>query len=184
MSQMAAQLAVRNARWRAGRVVAITIGRGNSRLGRDRAAGAIHRIPENHLDRADPCCSRAIHRAGLPYEREPIHSTHAERVALRVYDDIRRMEALVHESGLGWTIVRPSGLFDLPQTTNYVAGETDPIGAFTARIDLADHLVKLAQDGTARRKTVVVSTTEHAPTVWEMIRREACKSDAQLAPSV
>jgi nucleoside-diphosphate-sugar epimerase len=96
-----------------------------------------------------------------------------------VYDDIRRMEVLVRESGLDWTIVRPSGLFDLPQATNYVAGETDPVGAFTARIDLADYLVKLAEDGTARRRTVVVSTTEHTPTVWEMIRREAFKSDAR-----
>jgi nucleoside-diphosphate-sugar epimerase len=96
-----------------------------------------------------------------------------------VYDDIRRMEALVRESGLDWTIVRPSGLFDLPDVTNYVAGETDPVGAFTARIDLADYLVKLAQDKTPALKTVVVSTTEHTPTVWEMVRREAFKSDAQ-----
>jgi len=96
-----------------------------------------------------------------------------------VYDDIRRMEALVRDSGLDWTIVRPSGLFDLPEATDYVAGETDPVGAFTARIDLADYLVKLAHDGTTRRKTVVVSTTEHTPTMFEMIRREAFKSDTQ-----
>jgi nucleoside-diphosphate-sugar epimerase len=96
-----------------------------------------------------------------------------------VYDDIRRMEALVRGSGLDWTIVRPSGLFDLSGVTNYVAGETEPVGAFTARIDLADYLVKLAEDGPATRKTVVVSTTEHTPTVWEMIRREAFKSDAE-----
>lgn len=96
-----------------------------------------------------------------------------------VYDDIRRMEALVRDSALEWTIVRPSGLFDLPDVTNYVAGEADPIGAFTARVDLADYLVKLAQDGTVSQKTVVVSTTEHTPTLWETIRREAFKSDAQ-----
>jgi nucleoside-diphosphate-sugar epimerase len=96
-----------------------------------------------------------------------------------VYDDIRRMEVLVRDSDLDWTIVRPSGLFDLPEATNYVAGETDPIGAFTARVDLADYLVKLAQARTASRKTVVVSTTEHVPTLWETIRREAFKSDAQ-----
>ena len=101
-----------------------------------------------------------------------------------VYDDIRRMEAVVRDSGLDWTIVRPSGLFDLPELTNYVAGEIDPVGAFTARIDLADYLVKVAQDRTARSKTVVVSTTEHTPTVWEMVRREAFKNDAPLAPSV
>ena len=95
-----------------------------------------------------------------------------------VYDDIRRMETVVRDSGLEWTIVRPSGLFDLPRPTNYLAGEVAPVGAFTARIDLADYLTKLAQDRTARRKTVVVSTTEHTPTVWEMVRREAFKSDA------
>jgi nucleoside-diphosphate-sugar epimerase len=98
-----------------------------------------------------------------------------------VYDDIRRMEVLVRGSGLDWTIVRPSGLFDLPRVTNYVAGEVDPVGAFTARIDLADYLVTLSQDSTARRKTVVVSTTEHTPTVWQMVRREAFNSDARPA---
>ncbi len=106
---------------------------------------------------------------------EPI-ITHT--IGKTVYDDIRRMESLVWDSGLDWTIVRPSGLFDLPEATNYVSGETDPVGAFTARIDLADYLVNVAQDDAARRKTVVVSTTEHTPTVWEMIRREAFKSDA------
>jgi nucleoside-diphosphate-sugar epimerase len=103
----------------------------------------------------------------------------ARIIGRTVYDDIRRMEALVRGSGLDWTIVRPSGLFDLPEVTNYVAGNTDPVGAFTARIDLADYLVKVAQDRTTRRKTVVVSTTEHTPTMWEMIRREAFKSDVQ-----
>jgi nucleoside-diphosphate-sugar epimerase len=98
-------------------------------------------------------------------------------VGKTVYDDIRRMEAVVRESGLDWTIVRPSGLFDLPRPTNYVAGEIDPVGAFTARVDLADYLVQVAQDETARSKTVVVSTTEHTPTVWEMVRREAFKND-------
>jgi nucleoside-diphosphate-sugar epimerase len=103
----------------------------------------------------------------------------ARVIGKTVYDDIRRMEALVRGSGLDWTIVRPSGLFDLSEVTNYIAGDTDPVGAFTARIDLADYLVKVAQDSTVRRKTVVVSTTEHTPTVWDMIRREAFKSVAQ-----
>ncbi|WP_255363110.1 NAD(P)H-binding protein [Mycobacterium sp. 1245805.9] len=103
----------------------------------------------------------------------------ARIIGKTVYDDIRRMETVVRDSGLDWTIVRPSGLFDLPKMTNYVAGETDPVGAFTARVDLADYLVRLAQDGTARSKTVVVSTTEHTPTVWEMVRREAFKSETQ-----
>ena len=33
------------------------------------------------------------------------------------YDDQRRMETIVRDSDLDWTIVRPSGLFDLPMST-------------------------------------------------------------------
>jgi uncharacterized protein YbjT (DUF2867 family) len=89
------------------------------------------------------------------------------------YDDQRRMEDIVRDSGLDATIVRPSGLFDLPQPTNYVAGEVDPVGGYTARIDLADYLVALAGDNSTAGKTVVVSTTKDTPTMWQMVRREA-----------
>ena len=90
-----------------------------------------------------------------------------------VYDDMREMEKIVRGSALDWTIVRPSGLFDLPAPTDYHAGEVDPIGGFTARIDLAHYLLALADDSATIGRTVVVSTTEHTPTVWQMIRREA-----------
>jgi len=90
-----------------------------------------------------------------------------------VYDDIRRMETIVRDSGLDWTIVRPSGLFDLPAPTDYIRGEVDPVGGFTARIDLADYLVSTATGTTTARRTVIVSTTENIPSLWQMIRREA-----------
>ncbi|KAA0085303.1 NAD-dependent epimerase/dehydratase family protein [Mycolicibacterium sp. P9-64] len=93
-----------------------------------------------------------------------------------VYDDVRRMEDAVRGSGLDWTIVRPSGLFDLPAPTDYVRGVVDPVGAFTARIDLADYLLSLAADSTTARQTVIISTTEGTPTLWQMIRREAAAS--------
>jgi len=99
-----------------------------------------------------------------------------------VYDDMRRMEKIVRSSALDWTIVRPSGLFDLPAPTDYHAGEVDPIGGFTARIDLAHYLLTLADDSATVGKTVVVSTTEHTPTVWQMVRREA-RSKAADHPS-
>ncbi len=92
------------------------------------------------------------------------------------YDDQRRMEDIVRASRLDWTVVRPSGLFDLPEPTNYVAGEVDPIGGFTARIDLADYTIALAGDSSTAGRTVVVSTIEDTPTIWQMIRREAFKS--------
>ena len=90
-----------------------------------------------------------------------------------VYEDMRRMETIVRSSGLDWTILRPSGLFDVPEPTAYHAGEVDPVGAFTARIDLAHYLLALADDRATIGKTAVVSTTQHTPTVWQMIRREA-----------
>jgi nucleoside-diphosphate-sugar epimerase len=90
-----------------------------------------------------------------------------------VYDDIRRMETIVRGSQLDWIIVRPSGLFDLDERTNYLSGDVDPVGAFTARIDLADYLVALAADSSTAGETVIVSTTEHTPSLWQMIRQEA-----------
>jgi putative NADH-flavin reductase len=90
-----------------------------------------------------------------------------------VYADMRRMETLLQDTDLDWTIVRPSGLFDLPEVTDYLAGDIDPVGGFTARIDLADYLATLVTDATTARRVVVVSTTQHTPTVLQMIRREA-----------
>ena len=101
---------------------------------------------------------------------EPI-LTHT--IGKTVYDDMRRTETIVRDSGLDWTIVRPSGLFDLPESTNYVRGEVDPVGGFTARIDLADYVVSLAADSASARRTVIVSTTENTPSLWQIIRREA-----------
>jgi nucleoside-diphosphate-sugar epimerase len=105
---------------------------------------------------------------------EPI-ITHT--IGKTVYEDMRRMETIVRDSGLDWTIVRPSGLFDLPEPTDYLSGEVDPVGGFTARVDLADYLVSLAADSTTARRTVIISTTENTPSLWQMIRREAGSGD-------
>jgi uncharacterized protein YbjT (DUF2867 family) len=117
-----------------------------------------------------------------PRSRTPLMLRVVEPIITRtigktVYDDIRAMEAIVRDSGLDWTIVRPSGLFDLPTPTEYVRGEVDPVGAFTARVDLADYLVALAADPATARRTVIVSTTEDTPSLWQMIRREAGSGD-------
>jgi uncharacterized protein YbjT (DUF2867 family) len=91
------------------------------------------------------------------------------------YDDQRRMEDIVRNSGMDWTIVRPSGLFDLPYVTDYVAGEVDPVGGYTSRLDLADYMTALAARP-GGKDTAVISTTVDTPTMWQMIRREAFKS--------
>src|SRR5882762_4142227 len=71
-----------------------------------------------------------------------------------VYDDMRRMEAMVSESDLAWTIVRPSGLFEAKAVSEYGV-ELDHIAwRFTARIDLADCLLRAALDGTYERLAI------------------------------
>jgi uncharacterized protein YbjT (DUF2867 family) len=117
-------------------------------------------------------------RSRAPLTLRLVEPVISRTIGKTVYDDIRRMETVVHDSGLDWTVVRPSGLFDLPAGTDYVRGEVDPVGAFTARIDLADYLVSLAADPATARRTVIVSTTEDAPSLWQMIRREAGSGDS------
>jgi hypothetical protein len=51
------------------------------------------------------------------------------------------------------------------------------VGAFTARVDLADYLVSLAADSAKSRRTVIVSTTQSTPSLWQMLRREAGSGD-------
>jgi putative NADH-flavin reductase len=114
-------------------------------------------------------------RTGAPAALRLFEPFVTRTIGKTVYDDIRRMETVIRNSELDWTIVRPSGLFDQSLVTEYVAGEVDPIGAFTSRTDLADYLVALAgQPG--RRDTVTISTTVGTPSMWQMIRREAFKS--------
>jgi len=115
-------------------------------------------------------------RIDMPMSLRIFEPVITRTIGKTTYDDQRRMEDIVRASGLDWTVVRPSGLFDLPEPTNYVAGEVNPIGGCTARSDLADYMIALAGDPTATRQTVVVSTTEDTPTMWQMVRREAFKS--------
>jgi putative NADH-flavin reductase len=114
-------------------------------------------------------------RTGAPFALRLFEPVITKTIGKTVYDDIRRMESVVRDSDLDWTIVRPSGLFDLPDVTEYIAGELDPVGAFTSRGDLADYLVALAVEH-GREDTVTISTTAEHPTMWQMIRREAFKS--------
>lgn len=117
-------------------------------------------------------------RRAAPISIRLIEPIITRTIGKTVYDDIRRMESIVRGSRLDWTIVRPSGLFDLPAPTHYLSGDIEPVGAFTARVDLADYLVALTADSSAVGKTVVVSTTEDTPSVWQMIRREASSGNA------
>jgi putative NADH-flavin reductase len=95
-----------------------------------------------------------------------------------VYDDMRRMEAMVAASDLAWTIVRPSGLFEAPSVSAYGVA-IDHIGyRFTARIDLADCLLRQAAGDSHLRTTIAVATPGAKPSVLKLIWREGIRKKA------
>jgi uncharacterized protein YbjT (DUF2867 family) len=92
-----------------------------------------------------------------------------------VYDDMRRMEAMVSASDLAWTIVRPSGLFEAPAVSEYGVA-IDHIGyRFTARIDLADCLLRQALGDTYVRSTIAVATPSAKPSMLKLIWQEGIR---------
>lgn len=94
-----------------------------------------------------------------------------------LYEDVRRMEAIVRATELDWTIVRPSGLFDAETVTGYriaVAPQRLP-GMFTSRADLADVLLREAADDRHVRACIEVITTEGTPSYTRVFLREALR---------
>jgi putative NADH-flavin reductase len=91
------------------------------------------------------------------------------------YADMRRMEDLVRDSDLEWTIMRPSGLFDAPGVTACELHQDQAPGIFTSRAGLAASMLDQATDTRFARKAAAVTTSEGAPTLLQMIRREALK---------
>ena len=89
------------------------------------------------------------------------------------YADMRAMEALVRDSDLAWTIIRPSGLFDLPEVTDYRLDEDEAPGVFTARVDLAAAMLAQLDDDSYVRKALAVTTTVGTPTLLQMMLKEA-----------
>jgi nucleoside-diphosphate-sugar epimerase len=95
-----------------------------------------------------------------------------------LYDDMRRMEAIVASSDLAWTIVRPSGLFGASTMSDYSVA-IDHIGyRFTARIDLADCLLRQALDDTYVRSAIAVATTSANPSILKVIWQEGIRKKA------
>jgi hypothetical protein len=79
---------------------------------------------------------------------------------------------------LAWTIIRPSGLFDAPTVSAYSIA-VDHIGhRFTARIDLADCLLRQALSDTHARSTIAVATPSAKPSMLKLIWQEGIRKKA------
>ncbi|MDX2564424.1 NAD(P)H-binding protein [Streptomyces sp. TX20-6-3] len=114
-----------------------------------------------------------FNRVLLPYVTRVLGRT--------LYDDMRRMEAVVRASDLAWTIVRPGALYHLPSVTDHTLVQGHADGRFTARVDLAAALLGLLDDDRHVRSTVSVVTTVENPTVLRWIRHEALMRKDQPA---
>ncbi|KIA66751.1 NAD(P)-dependent oxidoreductase [Nocardia vulneris] len=87
------------------------------------------------------------------------------------YFDMGRMEDIVENSGLDWTIVRASGLFDADRVTDYTIGPSGIPGRYTARADLADALLREVMENRNVKASVDVVTTEGVPRLTDSFKR-------------
>ena len=73
-------------------------------------------------------------------------------------DDHETQEAAIKESGLDWTIIRPSGLTDTPRTGVYEVGEKIPATTSKiARADVADLIIKELEQNVLIGKAVTIT---------------------------
>jgi hypothetical protein len=92
-------------------------------------------------------------------------------IAKTVYGDMRRMEAVLRDSGLRWPIMCPAKLFDAPGVSSYELHEDQAPGIFTSRADLAASLLEQATDDRFVGKAVGVATSQGVPTLVQLFRR-------------
>jgi putative NADH-flavin reductase len=90
-----------------------------------------------------------------------------------VYEDMRRMEELIFNSEVDWTILRPSGLFDTDFVSDYELAEDHIAGRFTARSDLAAAMLAQVDDERYVRKILAIATSQNVPSMARLIMREA-----------
>ncbi|MFC4376043.1 NAD(P)-dependent oxidoreductase [Nocardia halotolerans] len=87
------------------------------------------------------------------------------------YADMGRMEAAVRNSGLDWTIVRASGLFDGTDITDYTLAPSSIPGRYTSRSDLADALLRVTTENCHVGASVDVVTTTGTPRLSDSFQR-------------
>ena len=102
----------------------------------------------------------------------------SKTIGKTTYADMRAMEAILRESDLAWTVIRSAGLFDAARvSTTYQVSDGPLDGVFTSCADLAALLLAQTTDTSYVGKAIVITTSEGAPTLLQMIRREAFGRD-------
>lgn len=89
-----------------------------------------------------------------------------------VYADMARMETIVKASDLDWTIMRPSGLFETTQVTDYRMAEDYLNASYTSRADLADAMLRQLGSDDYLRACCAVATSAEKPSIVQLVLRE------------
>ncbi|MGV9554854.1 NAD(P)-dependent oxidoreductase [Streptomyces sp. NPDC003401] len=97
------------------------------------------------------------------------------RLGRTLHADMHRMEDVVGDTDLDWTLVRPSGLFDHPVVTDYLTSRTSADGVFTARVDLAAAMLRELAEGRYVRQAMGVVTTAAKPNMVKLIWNEGVR---------
>jgi putative NADH-flavin reductase len=96
-------------------------------------------------------------------------------VARTAHEDMRRMEAVLADSALDWTAVRPSGLFDHPAVTAYRTASRSADGLYTSRADLAAAMLRELTENAHVRGAMGVVTVEARPGFLKLLREEVLR---------
>jgi putative NADH-flavin reductase len=97
----------------------------------------------------------------------------AATIGRTTYADQARMETLIRDSRLDWTILRPSGLFETSEVTDFDLTDGYTTGTFTSRLDLAACMLQLLDDESSFGKTLAVATVAVQPRLLQMMLKEA-----------
>jgi putative NADH-flavin reductase len=97
------------------------------------------------------------------------------RLGHTLHEDMRRMETVIRQTNLDWTLVRPSGLFEHPTVTDYHTAETSADGVFTARVDLAASMLRELEERRYICTAMGVITTTVKPNIAKLIWNEGVK---------
>lgn len=91
------------------------------------------------------------------------------------YDDMRIMEALVRNSDLEWTVLRPSGLFDADGPGEFEVTDHWTGGIYTARAALAAAMLQQLDDDRFVRAIGWPNTVGAGPGLLRMIWKEGIR---------
>ena len=94
------------------------------------------------------------------------------RLGRTLYEDMGRMEAVIRETDLDWTILRPPALCDADEVGVYRVSEQPLQGTFAARPDVADFLVTQLSDDRFSQKVASIDSPDAHPNILKIIWRD------------